>query len=273
MQQNGEKRPYIESLSMFFKSRNFQKDQHPLEKLESSESIATRHKNRRKKMLAIKRSRREALQRQVKGLDTDTSLKFSKLGSVEGDGLEQVDDAMISDNHDSSSTSGSSEHLDDMESIEEDEQHLSWQQMDQEKLRQSMLESRRSRRTRLKAESQANGEVDTVVRNSGPPLELLPIGYLSAPEAPSLTDDDLTYRKIMYRLRDSKNRDTTWQLATIIGSSNKPGCNYRIKLDKSNIKNIGVESIQKVSITMAGDNAYGHRWILLEKKLFESLPI
>ena len=56
-----------------------------------------------------------------------------------------------------------------------------------------------------------------------------------------------------------------WYIGTIVGISEQSEYNYRIKYDRKETKSIFVDGIQPVYLSLSGVNAYGRRWVLLQK--------
>ena len=112
---------------------------------------------------------------------------------------------------------------------------------------------------------ESQGVVDVVAVNSGPPKDLIPPGYVLSNEPPVMTPQYLTYKYVMFLWEDVHPRAVGWFLGMINGVSKVSGCNYNIKYDRVDTKNVYVDGVKNVNLTLFGDNAYGKRWVIVVK--------
>lgn len=125
-----------------------------------------------------------------------------------------------------------------------------------------MVENRKKARIEKKKNAALNGEIDTVVLNSGPPTEDIPKGYFLSPTVPTLTAKDLLYKKCMYHWYGNP-RCTGWYFGTIVGTSNQKDCNFAIKFDRYFTKSVFVDGYFHYHLSLEGKQAYGLRWVVL----------
>lgn len=110
--------------------------------------------------------------------------------------------------------------------------------------------------------------VDMVALNAGPPMELVPKGYelVSQELGPALiTPEVLLYKRILYLWDGSVGNIVGWHIGTIVGISENAGYNYRIKYDREETKSIFVDGIQPVFLSLSGEQAFGRRWVVMQK--------
>lgn len=107
------------------------------------------------------------------------------------------------------------------------------------------------------------GGIDAVATNSGPPPEKWPKGYRPSKVVPTI-DDSLLKKRVMY-LWEGNARCTGWFLGSISSVSRMKGFNYNVKYDRSETKNVFVDGIENCDLSLTGEDAYGRRWIILEK--------
>lgn len=110
--------------------------------------------------------------------------------------------------------------------------------------------------------------VDVIALNAGPSAEMIPQGYELVPQTfgPSLVDPDvLIYKRILYLWDGSVSNIKGWFLGTVVGISENAGYNFRIKYDREETKSIFVDGIQPVFLSLSGENAFGRRWVALQK--------
>jgi hypothetical protein len=110
--------------------------------------------------------------------------------------------------------------------------------------------------------------VDVVALNAGPSVDLVPKGYqlVSQELGPDLiTPEVLIYKRILFLWDGSIGNITGWYIGTIVGISEQTGFNYRIKYDRAETKSIFVDGIQPVFLSLSGENAYGRRWVVMQK--------
>jgi hypothetical protein len=115
----------------------------------------------------------------------------------------------------------------------------------------------------------ARNAVDVVALNAGPPLGMVPQGYelVSQELGPALlTPEVLIYKRILYLWDGSVGNISGWYVGTIVGTSEQAGFNYRIKYDRAETKSIFVDGIQPVFLALEGENAFGRRWVVMQKK-------
>jgi hypothetical protein len=110
--------------------------------------------------------------------------------------------------------------------------------------------------------------VDIVALNAGPSQDLVPEGYefVSQELGPALiTPEVLLYKRILYLWDGTVGNIVGWHIGTIVGTSENPGFNYRIKYDRAETKSIFVDGIQPVFLSLSGENAFGRRWVVIQK--------
>jgi hypothetical protein len=115
----------------------------------------------------------------------------------------------------------------------------------------------------------ARNAVDVVGLNAGPSLAMVPQGYelVSQELGPALlTPEVLIYKRILYLWDGSVGNISGWYVGTIVGTSEQAGFNYRIKYDRAETKSIFVDGIQPVFLALEGENAFGRRWVVMQKK-------
>lgn len=130
--------------------------------------------------------------------------------------------------------------------------------------RNALKFTRKSARADKRNKFIAAGGLDVVALNSDPPSKLLPDGYEVSPVVPNITPEVLVYRKIMY-LWEGNPQAEGWFPGLICSTSRTAGCNFNIKYDRAQTKNLFVDGIQNVSLSLEGMNAYGRRWVILKK--------
>lgn len=125
------------------------------------------------------------------------------------------------------------------------------------------------RRQRQHLAGRAGSAADDVVAlNAGPSPDLVPKGYELVSQAlgPALiTPELLIYKRILYLWDGTVGNITGWYLGTIVGISETPGFNFRIKYDRAETKSIFVDGIQPVLLSLSGENAFGRRWVVMQK--------
>lgn len=127
-----------------------------------------------------------------------------------------------------------------------------------------VLQQRKDRRRELHLDRAERGEVDVVAINSGPPVQVIPSGFEPTDKIPRLNIEDLQFQRIMFLWEEKEANG--WYNGTVSGVSRKKDCNFSVKYDKFESKNVYVDGIKNYNLTMSGDNAYGKRWIVLKKK-------
>lgn len=137
--------------------------------------------------------------------------------------------------------------------------------LSQQRLIQNIINERKSKRAAQKELQQSQGVVDVVVINSGPPKDLIPLGYVLSNEPPEMNPQSLIYKNVMYLWEGVHPRAVGWFLGMINGVSKVSGCNYNIKYDRADTKNVYVDGVKNVNLTLFGDNAYGKRWVIVVK--------
>lgn len=131
-----------------------------------------------------------------------------------------------------------------------------------------ILEKKKLRRTVWKQSAAAHIAMqEAVVKlNAGPPAELLPRGYTFYTQEIGealLTPEVLLYKRVLYLWETEKAHG--WFLGTIASLSETPGFNYRIKYDRHETKSLIVDRTYSVALSLQGENAYGRRWVILQK--------
>lgn len=117
--------------------------------------------------------------------------------------------------------------------------------------------------------------VDVVALNAGPPMKLIPTGYELVSQtlgAALITPDLLLYKRILYLWDGSIGNIKGWFVGTVVGISENSGYNFRIKYDREETKSIFVDGIQPVYLSLSGENAFGRRWVAMQKIEHGSLP-
>jgi hypothetical protein len=130
---------------------------------------------------------------------------------------------------------------------------------------QNIINERKMKRAAHKEMLQSQGVVNVVAVNSGPPKELIPPGYMLSDEPPEMTPQYLIYKNIMYLWEDVNPRAVGWFFGMINNVSKVSGCNYNIKYDRADTRNVYVDGVKNVNLTLFGDNAYGKRWVIVAK--------
>jgi len=131
-----------------------------------------------------------------------------------------------------------------------------------------ILEGRKDRRVAWKENQNGVGSHNVVALNAGPPQNLIPHGYklVSQELGPNLLlPEVLVYKRILYLWEGKERKEKGWFLGTIVGTSDMREYNYRVKYDREETKTIFVDGIDPVMLTLHGENAYGRRWVALEK--------
>ena len=131
----------------------------------------------------------------------------------------------------------------------------------------SIIRNRKMKRDSFKKSLIFRGGVDVVALNSGPPKELIPEGFKLSEEMPQLTPEYLLYKNVMYLWEGPHVKAKGWFLGIINGASRVRGCNFNIKYDRVETKNIYVDGVKNVSLDLCGENAYGRRWVIVVKQL------
>jgi hypothetical protein len=138
--------------------------------------------------------------------------------------------------------------------------------LDRTERRKETLAWRKSVRAKKKMQKLRRGEIDTIALNSGPLPNLIPPGYVQSPNVPvELIPANLLKRKILYRWEGDDVKAQGWFIGTICAPSKSEGFNFNIKYDKFVTLNHYVDGIHKVYLSHAGNNAYGRRWVLLDR--------
>jgi len=135
-----------------------------------------------------------------------------------------------------------------------------------------LLQGRIDRRKQLKSGGNNNGSlpyIDVVKLNAGPPLEAIPAGYTmyNSVFGPHLIDPSfLTYKRIMYLFesRGSTAKADGWYIGVVIGKSQRPGNNFRVKFDRAVTGTYLVDGVHYFLLSLAGEQAYGRRWVVLD---------
>ncbi len=135
--------------------------------------------------------------------------------------------------------------------------------LDRTERRKETLAWRKSVREKKKLRK---GEIDTIALNSGPLPSLIPPGYVQSQNIPiELIPANLLKRKILYLWEGDAVKAHGWFIGTICAPSKTEGFNFNIKYDKCVTMNHYVDGIQKVNLSLSGNNAYGRRWVLLDR--------
>lgn len=154
------------------------------------------------------------------------------------------------------------------EFIEEDE-YDNLSVLDLERLAEErtkvILADRKAKRVDKKNQAIIDGDVDVVAINSGPPIHMIPKGYTLSKIVPEITPEVLIKRKVMYLWGNDHKRVKGWYFGMISTESRKKGCNFNIKYDRAETHNIFVDGVKNVHLTLTGENAYGKRWVVLDK--------
>lgn len=69
----------------------------------------------------------------------------------------------------------------------------------------------------------------------------------------------------MYLVDDSSNDIHGWFYGSIAILSKRPGFNYKVKYDKGITNTRHVDGIVDTLLSFEGNQAYGRRWVLLER--------
>lgn len=138
--------------------------------------------------------------------------------------------------------------------------------LDRTERRKETLAWRKSIRETKKMKRLREGEIDTIALNSGPLPRLIPPGYVQSQNVPiELVPANLLKRKIFYLWEGDTVKAQGWFIGTICAPSKSEGFNFNIKYDKFVTMNHYVDGIHKVNLSLSGDNAYGRRWVLLDR--------
>ena len=138
--------------------------------------------------------------------------------------------------------------------------------LDRTERRKETLAWRKSVREKKKMKKLRQGEIDTIALNSGPLPSLIPPGYVQSQNIPiELIPANLLKRKIFYRWEGDAVKAQGWFIGTICAPSKSEGFNFNIKYDKFVTMNHYVDGIHKVNLSLSGNNAYGRRWVLLDR--------
>jgi hypothetical protein len=130
---------------------------------------------------------------------------------------------------------------------------------------EQIIIDRKKKRVDKKLSMIQNGSIDVVAVNSGPPPHLIPPGYKLSEVVPKINEESLLLRKVMYLWDGDKKKAEGWFFGLISSRSKLKGCNFNIKYDRLDTKNVFVDGIRNVNLTLDGDNAYGKRWVILLK--------
>jgi len=121
---------------------------------------------------------------------------------------------------------------------------------------------------KLRKEPGEHAAVDVIALNAGPPMEMIPAGYQLVPQTlgPELLNPAvLVYKRILYLWDGSVGNIVGWFPGTVVGISEQTGYNFRIKYDREETKSIFVDGIQPVFLSLSGENAFGRRWVAIQK--------
>ncbi|KAJ1440910.1 hypothetical protein B484DRAFT_443090 [Ochromonadaceae sp. CCMP2298] len=105
-----------------------------------------------------------------------------------------------------------------------------------------------------------------VSRNAGPPPTAVPENYrlVGQERGAALVDPAvLVYKRVLYLWEGG--REQGWFLGTIVATSEAEGCNFRIKYDREETGSLFVDGVHAVLLSLSGQQAYGRRWVALEK--------
>lgn len=135
-----------------------------------------------------------------------------------------------------------------------------------------LVQDRMDRRNQLKSGGSNNGSlpyIDVVKLNAGPPVESIPAGYTmyNSVFGPHLIDPSfLTYKRIMYLFesRGSAAKADGWYIGVVIGKSLRRGNNFRVKFDRAVTGTYLVDGVHPFLLSLAGEQAYGRRWVVLD---------
>lgn len=137
---------------------------------------------------------------------------------------------------------------------------------------QDIMEGRKQR----KGPGGEQSVVDVVALNAGPPVELIPVGYELVSQdlgAAIISPEVLIYKRVLYLWDGTVGNITGWFIGTIVGISESQGFNYRIKYDREETKSIFVDGIHPVFLSLSGENAYGRKWVALQKRAAARSPV
>jgi len=121
---------------------------------------------------------------------------------------------------------------------------------------------------KLRKEPGEHTALDVIALNAGPPMEMIPVGYQLVPQTlgPELLNPAvLVYKRILYLWDGSVGNIVGWYPGTVVGISEQTGYNFRIKYDREETKSIFVDGIQPVFLSLSGENAFGRRWVAIQK--------
>lgn len=121
---------------------------------------------------------------------------------------------------------------------------------------------------KLRKDPGEQSSVNVIALNAGPPTNMTPTGYQLVPQTlgPELLNPAvLVYKRILYLWDGSVGNIKGWYPGTVVGTSEQTGYNFRIKYDREETKSIFVDGIQPVFLSLSGENAFGRRWVAIQK--------
>jgi hypothetical protein len=124
-------------------------------------------------------------------------------------------------------------------------------------------EERKNQKEKLAADNPSY--VDVVKINSGPPSSDIPEGYRMVDAIYDVNPDTLLSRRILYLWEGDDAKAKGWFIGTVATETKQKGFNYNIKYDRKETGTLFVDGFETVLLSLSGNEAYGRKWILLEK--------
>ncbi len=134
--------------------------------------------------------------------------------------------------------------------------------------RQTELIEARKQKQELRKELQKQQNPDYIDRiqlNGGPLPHQIPKGYKVIHFITDIEPQTILYKRCLYLWEGKHLKVNGWFLGTIGSVSKQPGCNFNIKYDRKETLSLFADGFRSVHLSLAGDQAYGRRWVILEK--------
>jgi len=140
---------------------------------------------------------------------------------------------------------------------------LSLFDIDHDENLRNIVDKRLEKRFLNKSEYIANGGIDVVLENSGPPITILPKGYVVDPlmPLPPIELEDIYHRRCMVVFNEPKA--TGWFPGLVNGVSKRSGYNFTVKFDRMETHSIDIDGIKSCALDVEGPLAYNKGWCLL----------
>eukprot|EP01031_Cornospumella_fuschlensis_P026338 gene26338-31816_t len=137
----------------------------------------------------------------------------------------------------------------------------------EEKRRLALVAKRKAEREQKRSNTPNNQTSQELISmNSGPPASSIPVPYIPIHDLFTLDPAVLVYKRCMYYVQfEETYKPSGWYMGTIISVCSNTGKNFNIKFDRKETGTLFVDGMHSVWLSLDGEQAYGRKWILLER--------